>query len=124
MLTDWEVDQWTRVYCKMNNRNATLLYTFSKKDAKENVYPEKFTNIAKTLLKVPEKVPKRSISPRGRQVSREPALERSSSQHFEFNLKPVHAEPESFYHLKIVLETGKEIGMRSTRLEPLKNLAE
>ena len=34
------------------------------------------------------------------------------------------AEEVEFYHLKIVLKTGKEIEMRSTRLEPLKNLAE
>jgi len=55
LLTDWEIDEWTRVFIKID-RSARLSYTFSLTEATEKKFSSTCGSIAKSYLKsgVPE----------------------------------------------------------------------
>ncbi len=45
MLTDWQSDTWTRVYCKIL-KNAVFSYTFDRNDVTEKeAYPNLLKNV-------------------------------------------------------------------------------
>lgn len=109
MLTDWQSDTWTRVYCKIL-KNAAFSYTFDRNDVKENkAYPNVIRDVHSALLKK-DKVKERPRSPkadtRDNSVGRVGAMSKRSNSINLTNFNKVSQQTGEMHVVRLVSEKG------------------